>query len=293
MTSERIQLNLRLDKFPALYEELKIRAKEESSSLNDFVINLLRQGLGREASKSPLAEALERICALEQRLQDIDRIYALEQRLEDVERQLRVAHAFSILKPKGGSTSTLTTTPVQGLTQRTLCDLFAIDASDVARRARAARITIPEWVESQTGWYYNPDNHKYYSEPPDSHTAGLTKTALCKRFGFDARNLARKAATMGLTTEEWLEQRTGWKFNENDRRYYLIDSVELNKEPGLTQEELCHRFGLKPDQVARMAKSQGMASNQEWVEQQTGWKFNQLDRKYYPTDTVSPGKGCS
>jgi hypothetical protein len=42
-----------------------------------------------------------------------------------------------------------------------------------------------------------------------------------------------------------------------------------------------------------MAKSQGMASNQEWVEQQTGWKFNQLDRKYYPTDTVSPGKGCS
>jgi hypothetical protein len=116
----------------------------------------------------------------------------------------------------------------------------------------------------------------------------LTKWALCKRFNFDATNLARKAGVAGKTSEEWLEEMTGWKFNQDDRRYYLIDSVELSKEPGLTQEELCQRFGLNSEKVARSARNRGMASTQEWVEQQTGWKFNQLDRKYYPTDTISP-----
>jgi len=271
MVSDRIQLNLRLDKFPDLYEEIKNKAKEENSSINDFAINLLRQGLGGEASKSPMADALERISALEQRLQE-------------VERSLRAAAVPSALKLKDAPV----VTPAQGLSQRTLCDLFGIDASDAARQARGVGVTTQQWMEAQTGWHYNPDNHRYYSESPSFQKAGLTKTALCKRFGFDARNLARKAGTMGLTTEEWLEQRTGWKFNENDRHYYLIDSVELNKEPGLTQEELCKRFGLNPGYVSHSAKRKGMACTQELVEQETGWKFNQLDRLYYPTDTISP-----
>ncbi len=66
--SERIQLNLRLDKYPEMYKIIQARAKKEGSSLNDFAINLLREGLGLDVEKTPIAEALDRISALEQRL---------------------------------------------------------------------------------------------------------------------------------------------------------------------------------------------------------------------------------
>ncbi len=80
--SDRIQLNLRLDKYPTLYEEIKTRAKEENLSINDFTVNMLRQGLGWGVEKTPSAEALERVSKLENHLIEINR------RLQEVERQM-------------------------------------------------------------------------------------------------------------------------------------------------------------------------------------------------------------
>ncbi len=66
--SDRIQLNLRLDKYPEMYKIIQARAKKEGSSINDFAVNLLRQGLGLDVEKTPVAEALDRISSIEQRL---------------------------------------------------------------------------------------------------------------------------------------------------------------------------------------------------------------------------------
>jgi hypothetical protein len=80
--SDRVQLNLRLDKYPTLYEEIKTRAKQENLSINDFTLNVLRQGLGWGVEKTPSAEALERVSKLENHLIEIN------QRLQEVERRM-------------------------------------------------------------------------------------------------------------------------------------------------------------------------------------------------------------
>jgi hypothetical protein len=72
MSSDRIQLNLRLDKYPEMYQAIQARAKKEGSSINEFAINLLREGLGLDVEKTPVAEALERISILEQRLEELE-----------------------------------------------------------------------------------------------------------------------------------------------------------------------------------------------------------------------------
>ncbi|MBD2773342.1 hypothetical protein [Iningainema tapete] len=69
--SQRIQLNLRLDKHSDLYERLKTRAREQGSSLNDFAINALRQALGLDTEYSPLVETMRRIEVLEQQMQKV------------------------------------------------------------------------------------------------------------------------------------------------------------------------------------------------------------------------------
>jgi hypothetical protein len=70
--SDRIQLNLRLDKYPEMYKIIQARAKKEGSSINDFAINLLREGLGLDVDKTPVTEALDRISSLEQRLERLE-----------------------------------------------------------------------------------------------------------------------------------------------------------------------------------------------------------------------------
>jgi hypothetical protein len=80
--SDRIQLNLRLDKYPSLYEEIKTRAKQEGLSINDFTVNMLRQGLGWDVEKTPSAEALERVSKVENYL------FEITSRLQEVEARL-------------------------------------------------------------------------------------------------------------------------------------------------------------------------------------------------------------
>jgi hypothetical protein len=70
--SERLQLNLRLDKYLEMPQIIHSKAKEEGSSMNEFCVNLLRQGLGLDVDKTPVAEALARISALERRFEEME-----------------------------------------------------------------------------------------------------------------------------------------------------------------------------------------------------------------------------
>jgi hypothetical protein len=70
--SQRIQLNLRLDRHPEMYEIIQERAKLEGLSINDFAIDLLRQGLGLETGKTPIGEMRASIEAMEKRLTKLE-----------------------------------------------------------------------------------------------------------------------------------------------------------------------------------------------------------------------------
>ncbi len=70
--SDRVQLNLRLDKHPTMYELIKRKAKEEGSSINDWAINVLSRELGLEVDQTPVAQALERISSLEKRMEELE-----------------------------------------------------------------------------------------------------------------------------------------------------------------------------------------------------------------------------
>ena len=70
--SDRIQLNLRLDKYPEMYQIIQSKAKQEGSSINEFSVNLLRQGLKLDVDRTPVAEALDRISVLEERLAKLE-----------------------------------------------------------------------------------------------------------------------------------------------------------------------------------------------------------------------------
>ena len=70
--SDRVQLNLRLDKHPKIYELIKQRARKEASSINDYAINVLSRELGLEIDQTPVAQALERIASLEQRMEKLE-----------------------------------------------------------------------------------------------------------------------------------------------------------------------------------------------------------------------------
>jgi len=67
---DRLQLNLRLDKHKDLYEAIRQAAKEQGTSINDFVVNTLQAALGWEKKgniSSP--EALKKLeVQLEERL---------------------------------------------------------------------------------------------------------------------------------------------------------------------------------------------------------------------------------
>ncbi len=67
-----MQLNIRLDKYPNMYKLIKERARKEGSSVNDYAINVLGRELGLEMDQTPVAQALERISSLEQRMEKLE-----------------------------------------------------------------------------------------------------------------------------------------------------------------------------------------------------------------------------
>ena len=61
----------------------------------------------------------------------------------------------------------------------------------------------------------------------------------------------------------------------------LSTDSSTEKRESLTQNELCARFGIESKNVAALAKTRSLTS-QQYLEERTGWQFNKSDRKYYP-----------
>ncbi len=77
--SDRIQFNVRLDKYPKLYEAMKGRAEEQGITLNELAIRAFQQALGWEVEQHPVP-------VLRTELEEI--LAPMQQRLEELERQL-------------------------------------------------------------------------------------------------------------------------------------------------------------------------------------------------------------
>ncbi len=65
--TERLQLNLRFDKYKDLYESIKAEAKQQDISVNQFVVDALKRTLGQETESVGSLEALKE---LERRLEE-------------------------------------------------------------------------------------------------------------------------------------------------------------------------------------------------------------------------------
>lgn len=59
---------------------------------------------------------------------------------------------------------------------------------------------------------------------------------------------------------------------------------DIQKPIGISQTDLCFEFGISSSNVARKAKASGKSS-QQLLEEHTGFKYNFIDRKYYPPDS--------
>jgi hypothetical protein len=49
------------------------------------------------------------------------------------------------------------------------------------------------------------------------------------------------------------------------------------------ESQLCFRFNIDGSNLARKARNAGQSS-QEYLEKQTGWRYEKSDRKYYPSE---------
>jgi len=62
------------------------------------------------------------------------------------------------------------------------------------------------------------------SEPPASFR-GLRQRELCDRFGWNYREVAQTARQLGLSTHAYLQQKTGWRLQ--DERYYPPEEMKF------------------------------------------------------------------
>ncbi len=85
--SDRIQFNVRLDKYPELYEAMRVKAEEQGMTLNEFAIRAFQQAMGWEVEhRSPASRA-----ELEEMLAEI--LAPIQQRLEELEQRLGESRA--------------------------------------------------------------------------------------------------------------------------------------------------------------------------------------------------------
>jgi hypothetical protein len=66
-------------------------------------------------------------------------------------------------------------------------------------------------------WYYPVGTAPNFSLPPDK---GLLQKDLCKRFLIHPNHLARNSKIEKKTRQQYLEERTGWRFDEQTQLYF-------------------------------------------------------------------------
>ena len=82
--TERLQLNLRFDKYRDLYAATKAEAKQQNISVNQFVVDTLKRTLGQETES---ISSLNALAELEKRLEErlVHRLVDLvDEKLEQV-----------------------------------------------------------------------------------------------------------------------------------------------------------------------------------------------------------------
>jgi len=52
---------------------------------------------------------------------------------------------------------------------------------------------------------------------------GLSRTQLCEFFNINSSNVARQAKKADQTSQQYLEERTGWRYEPSERKYYPPD----------------------------------------------------------------------
>jgi hypothetical protein len=67
----------------------------------------------------------------------------------------------------------------------------------------------------------------------------------------------------------------------------MLFIAPVYKQGGLSQSQLCDHFSINGSNLARKARKAGQTS-QEYLEKQTGWRYEKSDRKYYPTQEDLP-----
>ncbi len=87
--SDRIQFNVRLDKYPDLYEAIKGRAEQQGVTLNEFAIRAFQQALGWDIGNSS-SEPVRR-SELDELLAEL--LAPMQQRLEELEHRLGESRA--------------------------------------------------------------------------------------------------------------------------------------------------------------------------------------------------------
>ncbi len=76
------------------------------------------------------------------------------------------------------------------------------------------------WEYKRVGaelWYYPDGTAPEYKLLPDK---GLNQGGLCKRFRIGSSTLARNSKIEKKTRQQYLEERTGWRFDEQTQLYF-------------------------------------------------------------------------
>ncbi len=84
--NDRIQFNVRLDKYPDLYQAIKARAEAQGLTLNEFAIRAFQEALGWEVEASGQTSIEQLKVELEEVLAGM--LAPMQQRLEELEQRL-------------------------------------------------------------------------------------------------------------------------------------------------------------------------------------------------------------
>jgi alkylated DNA repair dioxygenase AlkB len=136
---------------------------------------------------------------------------------------------------------------------------------------------------------------------------GIPQSELCIRFNEPIGSVSSKAKSRGMTAQEYLHQKTGWHFNPESELWlppddsdtspehsassnsvslptlYEQDRIAARQRGGLTQQELCSRFGENSCSLGARAKPRGITIK-EYLHRRSGWNFEPESKLWFPPD---------